>query len=398
MRLLILSFYFPPDLSAGSFRTKALVDALRRARPDIEIDVITTVPNRYYNHSQGAGDFEDIAGVTVTRIPLRAHKSGMLDQSRVFVDFARQVLAQTKGRQWPLVYATSSRLMTAALGSVVAKRTGAKLYLDIRDLFTDTMRDVLGQSAMRHLLWPFGLVERQTFRSAQRINLVSEGFLDHARAVAPKQRFRTFTNGIDPEFLNASFDKPADVSSYPLQVLYAGNIGEGQGLHLVLPAAAKALAGKVHFTIIGDGGRRAALEQTLADADVENVTLEAPVPRAQLFARYGATDILFLHLNDHPAFLKVLPSKIFEYGATGKPILAGVGGYAARFITENVEGSVVFEPCDADSMVNALEKLTAARWRGDRSAFKKTYARTAIMDGLAADILAVAEQDDETKQ
>ncbi|MBJ3785075.1 glycosyltransferase family 4 protein [Devosia sediminis] len=392
MRLLILSFYFPPDLSAGSFRTRALVDALRRARPDIEIDVITTVPNRYHSHSQGAGDFEDIPGVTVTRLPLKMHKSGMLDQSRVFIDFARQVLTHTRGRRWPLVYATSSRLMTAALGSVVAKRSKAKLYLDIRDLFTDTMNDVMGGSLTRHLLWPFRLIERHTFRAAQRINLVSEGFLDHARAIAPSQSYRTFTNGIDPEFLETDFDKPTRASTEPLQVLYAGNIGEGQGLHLVLPAAAKALAGKAHFTIIGDGGRRVALEQALADAGVSNVTLEAPVPRNQLFARYRAADILFLHLNDHPAFLKVLPSKIFEYGATGKPILAGVGGYAAQFINAQIEGSAVFEPCDVNGMVAAFETLAANPWDGDRSAFKQAYARTTIMDGLAADILAIANQ------
>ena len=33
MRLLVLSFYFPPDLSAGSFRATALVEALARASP-----------------------------------------------------------------------------------------------------------------------------------------------------------------------------------------------------------------------------------------------------------------------------------------------------------------------------------------------------------------------------
>ena len=46
----------------------------------------------------------------------------------------------------------------------------------------------------------------------------------------------------------------------------------------------------------------------------------------------GSTDVLFLHLNDYSAFRKVIPSKIFEYAATGKPIVAGVSGYAAEFL------------------------------------------------------------------
>ena len=50
--------------------------------------------------------------------------------------------------------------------------------------------------------------------------------------------------------------------------------------------------------------------------------------------------ILFIHLNAYPAFEKVLPSKIFEYAATGKPILAGVSGYSADFIRNNLKDKV----------------------------------------------------------
>ena len=54
MRILLLSFYFRPDLSAGSFRATALVDALLKAHPGVEIDVVTTLPNRYSAFSPDA--------------------------------------------------------------------------------------------------------------------------------------------------------------------------------------------------------------------------------------------------------------------------------------------------------------------------------------------------------
>jgi glycosyltransferase involved in cell wall biosynthesis len=392
VRLLILSFYYPPDLSAGSFRTQALVAALRRARPDVEIDVFTTMPNRYQAHAQSVGEMEDIPGVSVTRIPLPVHRSGMADQSMAFNRFAREVLRLSSGGRWSLVYTTSSRLMTASLGALVSKRVRAPLYLDIRDLFTDTMRDVLAKSPIRRVLWPFDFVERWTFRRAKRVNLVSEGFLDHARRVAPRQTFRTFTNGIDPEFLTASFAKPDGTQAEPIHILYAGNIGEGQGLHSILPQVAKAMGDRARFTIVGDGGRRAALADALAAAGATTVSLLAPVPRAELFQYYADADILFLHLNDLEAFLKVLPSKIFEYAATGKPVLAGVGGYAARFITENVPGSAVFPPCDAEGMLSAINTLLDDRRVPDRDTFRRTYARESIMDLMAQDVLLVAEE------
>ena len=76
-----------------------------------------------------------------------------------------------------------------------------------------------------------------------------------------------------------------------------------------------------------------------------------------LLEHYRKADILFLHLNNFRAFEKVLPSKIFEYAATGKPILAGVSGYASKFLREQIVGVQVFNPCDIVGMTAGLNKL-----------------------------------------
>ncbi|MSQ98851.1 MAG: glycosyltransferase WbuB, partial [Xanthomonadales bacterium] len=348
MRILILSFYYPPDLSAGSFRVKALVDALQiEGGKALQIDVITTMPNRYRSHLADAAEYEEHDGVKIRRIVLPAHQSGMLDQARAFAIFALGVWGATQGKRWEIVFATSSRLMTAAMSVQIARRARAPLYLDIRDLFTDTMGDLLADSALKVFLPAFGWLEKRSLNAAQRVNMVSAGFLPHAKVLAPKQSFRTFTNGIDDDFLALDFSKPETQQQDLPLVVYAGNMGEGQGLHRVIPDAARRLVGKARFRLIGDGGCRAQLENALADAKVGNVEICDAVQRVALFEHYRQADILFLHLNDHPAFQKVLPSKIFEYAATGKPILAGVAGYPAEFLRDRVPGCEVFEPCDA---------------------------------------------------
>ena len=59
MKLLVLSFYYPPDLCAGSFRCEALVEALGAQRPDaLQVDVGTTTPNRYQSLNVAAPEFE----------------------------------------------------------------------------------------------------------------------------------------------------------------------------------------------------------------------------------------------------------------------------------------------------------------------------------------------------
>jgi glycosyltransferase involved in cell wall biosynthesis len=392
MRILILTFYYRPDLSAGSFRATALVDVLQtKVPPGSHIDVITTLPNRYRSFSADAPVREEANGVSIERIELRAHKSGMVDQSAAFMAFARGVMAITARREYDLVFVTSSRLMTAVLGARIARKKGAKLYLDIRDIFADTIKDVLQGRSGRIAERVFSVLESYAVRRASRVNVVSEGFLDYFRNRYPRQQFACFSNGIDDEFLAASpterSPSPRNAGADTLTVLYAGNVGEGQGLNLVVPSLAKALGSRVRFQIIGDGGRIEALRNAISEAAVTNVDVLPPVGRRELIDAYRAADILFLHLNDYPAFERVLPSKVFEYAAMGKPVWAGLAGFSAQFVTRHVTNAAVFRPCDVVGALEALDHLVLED--APRTEFLARYSRAEVSSRLADDILAI---------
>jgi len=391
LRILLLSYYFRPDLSAGAFRASALVESLLQSMPKhAYIDVVTTLPNRYSNYSNNAFELIQHPRLKVHRVAIPAHQSGMADQSRAFYFYARKCMSIVHGEKYDLIFSTSSRLMTAALGAWVAWRMRAQLYLDIRDIFVDTIKDVLSPKVSWLACPIFSLVEKLTLEQAQKVNVVSEGFLPYFKSRYPRQIFTCFTNGIDDEFLVGSDAVGTQIKGYHsdiINVLYAGNIGDGQGLHKIIPALAKRLGSRVQFTVIGDGGRRKQLESTLAKENCPEVRMLPPVNRDSLIKAYRGADVLFLHLNNYPAFEKVLPSKIFEYAAMGKPILAGVGGYAARFINAEIDNAAVFEPCNVDSAVNAFNSL--AMLNSPRKEFLKKYARADIMKRMTLDVLTL---------
>lgn len=390
MRILVLSFYYQPDLCAGSFRCTALVKQLRQ-HPGCQIEVITTLPNRYASYSAEAPEHEEQGNVRIHRIALPVHKSGMLDQAKAFTRYYRKTLSLTHNQNYDIVFATSSRLFTAFLGACIASRKNVPLYLDIRDIFVDTIKDVLSPPIARLATPVLSLIEKYTFCKASRINLVSKGFADYFSKRYPKMDFRWFTNGIDEEFLiNASSTQAEPVSGRPIQVLCAGNIGEGQGLHTILPALGRKLKGLAEFKVVGDGGKKQLLKKTLAEQDVTNVSLHGPISRAQLIKAYQEADILFLHLNDYPAFKKVLPSKIFEYAAMGKPIWAGVSGYAAQFLKTEVDNVAVFYPGDDQEALERLKSLVLKD--RPRMEFNRKYDRTAIMEAMAKDIVSFARE------
>ena len=233
----------------------------------------------------------------------------------------------------------------------------------------------------------FSIIEKFTINRAKHVNLVSAGFEDYFVSRYKKSSLSFFTNGIDDEFLMAPIiSKPGiENSDSTINILYAGNVGEGQGLHHIIPQVAKKLSCKVKFRVIGAGGRLTHLSTELARYGVENVDIVAPMSRADLILEYNNADILFLHLNDYEAFKKVLPSKLFEYGAVGKPILAGVAGYAAKFVNENIDNAEVFSPCSIEGAIDGLYKLNmGTKLRGN---FVKQYARKNIMKEMAVDII-----------
>ena len=393
MRILVLTFYFQPDLCAGSFRTTPFVEVLQTLVPEgSTIDVVTTLPNRYSSFSQDAAQTEQHPGLTIHRIPLPNHKSGMIDQSKVFLKFFTSALRIVEKRDYDLVFATSSRLMTAVLGAWISRRGNCPLYLDIRDIFVDTIKDVLPKRASLLLKPLFSMLEKWTIARADKVNLVSAGFSQYFTGRYPNQKFSYFTNGIDDEFLAAvktGGALPRGLAKQePLSVLYAGNMGEGQGLHAIIPGLAKQMEGRVNFKIIGDGGRKQTLEEELSKIGSRNVELLPPMDRCNLLKAYLDADILFLHLNDYDAFKKVLPSKIFEYAALGKPVWAGVSGYAADFIKSEVINAAVFHPCDVEGAVQCFAELTLEDV--SRTGFIQKYARKNISMRLAEDFLATA--------
>ncbi len=389
MTILYLTFYFEPDLCPGSFRNTTLVSELAsQLTPRDSIHVVTTHPNRYASYSPAASDRDEwpTAGcpVVVQRVRVPKHKSGLIGQIMAFQAYFRAAYKLTKEHDYDLVVASSSRLFTAFLAARLARKRMIPLFLDIRDLFREAIAEAIRLPLAHVCLNPLlKLIERYTFGYATHINLVSEGFRPYFESYR-QATFSYCTNGIDAPFLDLPASRPTPNASVKT-ILYAGNIGEGQGLHKLIPEAAEQLGSQYRFVVIGDGGARKKLEAALRQTNSSSVTLQPPANRQELLASYQNADYLLVHLNDWEACQRVLPSKLFEYGATDKPILAGVSGYAASFIRDHLPNTIIFNPTDVADLVRQLRETPYQTQ--ERVAFKRQFARHTINQELAGYII-----------
>ncbi|MFV0501416.1 MAG: glycosyltransferase family 4 protein [Bacteroidales bacterium] len=389
MRILLISFYFEPDLSAGSFRNTALFkELLSRMGKEDFIHVITTQPNRYDSYKLESKDEEKGENYIIKRIRIPKHKSGMVDQAKSYITFFREAIKLTENENYDLVYTSSSRLFSSFLGRRISAKKNIPLYLDIRDIFVDSIKDIFGTKKIIQI--PVVLfarcVENYSFKNAKHINLVSEGFRDYFRKYK-NPTFSFYTNGIDDVFINLE-QKDIDNNPEKIIITYAGNIGSGQGLEKIIPQAAKKLGNKYLFRVIGDGGTKGILEDKIKELGVDNIEILKPVKRDELIKYYQKSHYLFLHLNDLEAFKKVLPSKLFEYGAFNKPIIAGVAGYAAEFVSNNLTNYILFNPTDVDDFVNQLNNFEIKYEY--RNEFISKYSRLNITKQLADSIINIS--------
>lgn len=384
-KILFLTFYYKPDLGAGSFRSESLLNALsNKIGSNDEIHLITTMPNRYQSFKEKAKNFEQVGNVKIHRIDIGKHQNGFIDQALAYRKYFSGVKKITHTENYDIVFVTSQRLFSSYLGMLVAKRNKCPLYLDIRDLFRENITEIITNKFLTYGLDKvLAYFEKRAWSNATHINLVSEGFINNFKKYT-KPNYTYFTNGIDNEFIGIK--RSDKLPSEPIKILYAGNIGEGQGLEKIIPPVAKRIGNRYQFLIIGDGSTKQQLIKALEEKKVENVQLIAPISRNELRTYYENVHILFLHLNSYKAFEKVLPSKIFEYAASNQPLLAGVSGYSAKFLKDNVDKAYVFNPCDEDAMVEYLTQMDISTI--EREQFIQNFNRENISNNLAENILA----------
>jgi len=395
LKILFFTFYYPPDLSAGSFRSKALVRALEgKTDTNDEIHVVTTHPNRYTAYQVEAEDVNINGRVTVHRIALPNHSGGMASQALIYSFYAFSAYRISKRIKPDFLIATTGRLMTGVVAWIVASLLKKKYYIDIRDIFSEAISDLLsrksvliGATAKRS----FAFLERKVLNNASGVNVVSEGFLEYFQEGGVDTSTWSFNpNGVDEEFINLDLpiiSKKLDRS--PITIFYAGNIGNGQGLEKIIPDTANRLGDEYCFVVVGDGATLQLLKEAIQKKGVNNVQLVPPVGRDKLVKLYKNADILFLHLNDFPAFLRVLPSKIFEYAALGKPIVAGLSGYSADFIEKQLPYVCLFGPCDVAGAERSI--LLATKFDVEKtivSKFTNQFSREVIMDKMANSLIA----------
>lgn len=182
-------------------------------------------------------------------------------------------------------------------------------------------------------------------------------------------------------------------------VMFAGNIGEAQGLETMLEAAAILKDEDfAQFVVVGDGIALDTLKRTVAEKTLSNVHFLGRFAESQMPPLYALADVLLVHLRDDPLFRITIPHKILTYLASGKPVLAAVAGDAAR-VVEDAGAGTTCPPQQPEALVAAVRQLyalgpegRAEMGRRARAAAETKYSRVQLVREIEAVLEAVSRK------
>jgi len=382
MRILFLSHYYPPEVNAPANRVGQLARAW--AADGHDITVLTGFPN----HPTGVVPLtyrgrphirhENDAGVHVARTPIyAAPNKGTLRRSLNYGSYS--LSAATIGpfitARPDVVVATSPQFLTAVAGYAVARVKRVPFVLEVRDLWPASIVDVGALRPESPVVRMLVAAERFLYRHADHIVVVTDSFVDAITAHGiPREKISVIKNGVDLEMF-----RPGAVDNVVRERLglrgkfvaaYIGTHGMAHGLGTILEAAALVRHDdRFRFLLIGDGAEKAALQQRAASERLTNVVFLDQLPHEQVPDHVRAADVTLVLLRGLPLFRGVIPSKIFEFMGTARPIVIGVDGEARRLVEEAGAG-VFVPPEDAATLAATLRGLEGdepARARMGRS-------------------------------
>jgi colanic acid biosynthesis glycosyl transferase WcaI len=374
MKLLIYGLNYAPEPTGIGKYTGEMAEWL--AAHGHAVEVICGLP--HYPQWQVAAGYEGFRFRSETLAGVRVHRARhyvpaadrLRARTRIFLETsftwgaARFWLPRFFSRQKPeVVIAVMPPMQIGVWPILYAWVRGVPWVLHVQDLQLDAALrlGMLPGGAIGQVLYR---VEAFLLRRATRVSTITEAMRQRViEKGAASERAWLFPNWADikavcPGPRDNTFRKEFGIAPETVLVLYAGNMGEKQGLEVVLEAAQLCADETcLQFLMVGTGGARLRLEQKAATMGLRNIRFLPVQPVERLSEMLAAGDIHLVVQRRDAADL-VMPSKLTNILAAGRPCVATVdSGTALYDAVAGADTGLTTTPGDPAALAQAILDL-----------------------------------------
>ncbi|WP_241559239.1 glycosyltransferase family 4 protein [Lysinibacillus halotolerans] len=354
-KVLMITQNFYPEIGSASNRMKNIYQLLKEK--GYEITVLTTVasyPNQnlYKNkdfwNDMNLNEAQHIHRVTVKK---RKYSLNMISRLLFYLEFTLKMIffvLFNRGK-YDIVFVSSPPIFIGIAGVIAKFRYRAKMVLDIRDLWPESLKGV-GVFNYTPILWFFTRVEKFLYKKSDAIVVNSPRFSKHIQQVAniPEENIIFLPNAA------REFEIHEEIHDDKLfKAIYTGNIGLAQDVDFLKSLAKELDKEKVHLSIVGYGMKREELKQFVAEQQLNHISFIAPTTREECLVLNRQHDVGILALTKNEVFDTVLPGKLIDYMTSGLPLIASVSGFSKQLI-EKYNVGYITESRDAKEIVEHI--------------------------------------------
>ncbi len=356
--ILIISNYYPPEKGAASNRIEQL--ALKLCQNNYKVSVICPLGN--YPKGELFDEYKGKFFVTENRDHIIVKRLWIYPSIsknsavRIFsvLSFATSLFFYLVFKKTPhKIVIQSPPLLLSFISIFVLKLKNKKIILNISDLWPLAAVELkaLKENSISHKLSLF--LERFIYKKASIIIGQSNEIITHVKSLFPEKICYLYRNF--PNHTLAHLNLTTEINQ-PIKIFYAGLLGIAQNVYeMCQKIDLNALNIELH--IFGDGAEKSQIETLIDSKKQKNIFFHPMMNRNDLHEKLKSFDIAIVPLKVR--IYGSVPSKIFEYGALGFPILYFGGGEGERIVEENNLGwiAAVGNYTELNEILKSISKL-----------------------------------------
>lgn len=398
--LLVCQYYYPEPFLIHEIAA----ELVRRGHT---VTVLTGLPNYPEGivpeeYRDGKRRDEIIEGVRVLRCNEVGRAGGKVNLIRNYISFASS--ASKKARQlagnYDLVFCYQLSPVTM-LGPAVAykKKYSRPILTYCLDIWPESAKAHIPAGGVFKPVYAFiGRYSKKLYQMCDHIVVTSKPFMEYLNTVnaIPLEKMSYLPQHADGGMLE--MDLEAEDNGIA-DFMFAGNLGKGQKLEVIVKAAAilKEKADAFHIHMVGDGSMKESLVQMADQMKVSDyITFHGRKDKLSMPTYYRMADALLLTLRGNNFVGNTMPGKLQTYMTAGKPIFGSINGAAMQVIREAECGACV--PAEdeqglAEIMLDYIRNPGKYQHCGEKakSYFRRHFTMDVFMDGLEQEMRKVTE-------
>ena len=370
MKILFLTDNFPPEVNAPATRTYE--HCKHWVTLGYEVKVLTCNPNfphgkTYKGYKNKLYQKEFIDGIEVIRVwsYMTANK-GFTKRVLDYLSYAFFAFIVGLFQKFDLIIATSPQFFTTWAGWGLAKIKRKPWIFELRDIWPESLRTV-GALKDDKILNFLEKIELALYKDANHVVAVTNAFKTNLinRGI-DGSKISVVTNGSNNDLFTVRPKNEKILKDLNLQgkfiVGYIGTHGMAHSLDFIIRSISKINDETIHFLFIGDGAIKEDIVKLSKSLKQVNTTFLDAISKEEVPLYLSVCDVSLAPLKNRKNFREVIPSKIFEASAMGKPTLLGVQGQAQEIIEKYGAGLCFIPEDESDFILKLIELKNQERY------------------------------------